>query len=427
MQQDRQTAADVPRVMLLMKASTYRAPDFMAAAQRLGIKVVKVVDAPQALAQKRDDLLAVPFGDLQAATETLIAFARKQPVRAILAVDDSGSMLAARASAALGLPHNAPEAAEAARDKYRMRAFMAQAGVPVPGFRRFNTADDPWQVAQEVAYPCVVKPLRLSGSQGVIRADDPEALVAAIGRLSHLLHSLYGTSEPNPYLVEDYIPGVEVALEGMLDHGRMHVLALFDKPDPLEGPFFEETIYVTPSQLPAKSQEVIAQAAAQAAQALGLQSGPVHAELRVNKEGPWLLEIAGRSIGGLCARTLRFGVDTSLETLILRQATGMDLGDIGREPLARGVMMIPIPGEGLLKAYHGLDEAQAVAGVSEVQITTPINNLLKPLPEGDSYLGFIFARGETPSQVEAALRLAHEKLRFEIEPVMTLRVKEISS
>ncbi len=421
MQQDGQHCADVPRVMLLMKASTYRAPDFMAAAQRLGIEVVKVVDAPEALAQTRDDLLAVPFGDLQAATEALVALARKRPVRAILAVDDSGAMLAAHASAALALPHNAPEAAEAARDKYRMRAFMARAGVPVPGFRRFTTADDPWQVAQEVAYPCVIKPLRLSGSQGVMRANDPQALVAAIGRLSRLLHGLYGSAEPNPYLVEDYIPGAEVALEGMLDQGRLHVLALFDKPDPLEGPFFEETIYVTPSRLPLQTQEAIAQATAQAARALGLQRGPVHAELRVNEEGPLLLEIAGRSIGGLCARTLRFGVDTSLETLIVRQAAGMDLGDMGREPLARGVMMIPIPGEGLLKAYHGVEEAQAVAGVSDVEITTPLNNILKPLPEGDSYLGFIFARGETLHQVEAALRQAHEKLRFEIEPVMMLR------
>lgn len=414
-------------VLLLMKANTYRAADFLQAAETLGIDVVRVVDMPKTLAQAGDDYLGVDFSDPEAATERLVAFARERPVQAILSVDDSGSLLAARASAALGLPHNAPQAAEAARDKYRMRALMAEAGIPVPTFRRFSTADDPQQVAQEVNFPCVVKPLRLSGSQGVMRADDPQQLIAAIERLTRLLQSLYDASEPLPYLVEDYLPGVEVALEGMLDNGQLQVLALFDKPDPLEGPFFEETVYVTPSRLPAETQEAIAQATADAARALGLQRGPVHAELRVNDKGPWLLEIAGRSIGGLCSRTLRFGVETSLETLILRQAVGLppgNLNDPEGKQQARGVMMIPIPGAGLLKAVHGVEEAEAVPGVSEIEITAPLNNMLKPLPEGESYLGFIFARADTPEEVEAALREAHGGLRFDIEEVMMLEVRD---
>lgn len=414
------------RVLLLMKASTYRAPDFLAAAEQLGIDVVRVVDTPQAIAppgQQRDGVLGLDFSDVAAATRGLVEFAREQPVQAILAVDDSGSLLAARASAALGLPHNAPEAAEAARDKHRMRQLMARAGIDVPTFRRFTTADDARHVAREVSYPCVLKPLRLSGSQGVMRANDAQALKVAIERLSRLLQTLYGASDPVPYLVEDYLPGVEVALEGMLDRGQLHVLALFDKPDPLEGPFFEETIYVTPSRLPARTQDLIAQTTAEAAQALGLERGPVHAELRVNERGAWLLELAGRSIGGLCARTLHFGVDTSLETLILRQAMGLELGDLRREQEARGVMMIPIPAEGLLKGVQGVTQAEAVEGVSEVEITTPLNNMLKPLPEGDSYLGFIFARGATPQEVEAALRKAHRMLRFEVAPVMELTIK----
>lgn len=411
-------------ILLLMKANTYRAADFLQAAQTLGVDVIRVVDMPQALAQEGEDFLGVDFSNPEAATETLVQYARQRAVQAILSVDDSGSLLAARANAALGLPHNAPQAAEAARDKYRMRALMADAGIAVPTFRRFTTADDPWRVAQLVTFPCVVKPLRLSGSQGVMRADDAPQLVAAIERLTRLLENLYGASEPLPYLVEGYIPGVEVALEGMLDQGQLHVLALFDKPDPLDGPFFEETIYVTPSRLSAQTQEAIRQATADAARALGLQRGSVHAELRINDRGPWLLEIAGRSIGGLCARTLRFGVDTSLETLILRQALGITLGDVNREQQARGVMMIPIPGAGLLKAVHGVEEAEAVPGVSEIEITAPLNNILKPLPEGDSYLGFIFARAQTPEEVEAALREAHGRLSFEVEQVIALHKKE---
>ncbi len=412
------------RVLLLMKANTYRAPDFLAAAEQLGIEVVRVVDTPQALARRGDGFLGVDFANAQAALETIVADVQQHGAQAILAVDDSGSLLAAQASAALGLPHNAPAAAEAARDKAQMRALMAQAGIRAPRFHQFSTAGDPWQAAAQVAYPCVLKPLRLSGSQGVMRADDPSAFVAASNRLGRLLQRLYGRGQPLPYLVEDYIPGVEVALEGILDAGTLHVLALFDKPDPLEGPFFEETIYVTPSRLPPETQQAIVQETGAAARALGLRWGPVHAELRVNEDGPWLLEIAGRSIGGLCARTLRFGVDTSLETLILRQAVGLDLGQPGREEQARGVMMIPVPGEGLLKAVKGVQAARAVPGIDEVEITAPLNHLLQPLPEGDSYVGFIFARGATPQAVEQALRQAHEKLHFDVAPVLLLAVDQ---
>lgn len=413
------------RVLLLMKASTYRAPDFLAAASQLGVDVVRVVDTPQALAHQGDDYIGVDFSDIESAVQQLVAYARDTPLQAILAVDDSGSLLAAQASAALGLPHNAPHAAEAARDKFQMRTLMAQAGIRVPRFRRFTTAGDPtWvarQVAQHVHYPCVLKPLRLSGSQGVMRADDEPSFLAAHSRLSRLLTRLYGDGEPLPFLVEQYIPGVEVALEGILDQGTLHMLALFDKPDPLEGPFFEETIYVTPSRLSQDVQNAIARETAAAARALGLQRGPVHAELRIEDGQPWLLEIAGRSIGGLCGRTLRFGVDDSLETLILRQAVGLGLGDVGRERQARGVMMIPVPGEGLLKGVQGVAEAQNTPGVSDVEITAPLNNLLRPLPEGDSYVGFIFARGETPQEVEAALRAAHGKLHFDVAPVLMLQ------
>ncbi|HSM57432.1 MAG TPA: ATP-grasp domain-containing protein [Candidatus Sulfomarinibacteraceae bacterium] len=408
--------------MLLMKSSTYRAADFMEAAGQLDIEVIRVVDTPEPLAQTGPDLLAIPFADSDAAVRAIVQFTEERPVVAILSVDDSGAMLAARASQALSLPHNDPQAAEAARDKHRMRTLMAQRGVPVPGFQRFTTADDPQEVAQQVSYPCVVKPLRLSGSRGVIRADDEAQLIHAVQRLAKILQETEAGDGPKPFLVEDYLPGDEAALEGLLDDGDLHVLALFDKPDPLEGPFFEETIYVTPSRLPPRVQAEIAEHTAHAARALGLQRGPVHAELRINERGPWLLEIAGRSIGGLCSRVLRFGVDTSLESLILRQAVGMSVAHAHREATPRGVMMIPIPRGGLLRGYDGVEDARAVAGVTGVEITAPLNHTLSPLPEGDSYLGFIFARGATPAAVEAALREAHAKVRFHIDPVIPLRV-----
>jgi biotin carboxylase len=408
-----------PRILLLLTAHTYRADAFLAAGERLGIEITTAVNMPKTLADQYGVTLGLDYDDVATAVATIIDYAQKHPLNAILAVDDSGTLLAAKAADALHLPHNDPAAALAARDKLVMRTMLQAGGVRVPQFQAFTLADDPARIAERVTFPCVVKPLTLSGSRGVIRANDGEELAAAIARLRRVLLKL--SAEPaQPFLVEDYIPGVEVALEGMLDNGKLHLLALFDKPDPLEGPFFEETIYVTPSRLPEAVQQDILETTAQSARALGLRTGPVHAELRVNEQGAWLVEVAGRSIGGLCSQTLRFGVDASLEELILRQAAGMGLGDTARQKSASGVMMIPIPEGGLLRGFSGVAEAEAVALIESVEITAPLNNTVTPLPEGESYLGFIFARGETAVAVEAALRTAHEKLHFEITPVITL-------
>lgn len=407
------------RILLLLTAHTYRADAFLAAGERLGIEMVTAVNTPKTLANQYGITLGLDYDDVETAVATIVEFAQTNPLNAILAVDDSGTLLAAQAADALHLPHNDPAAALAARDKLVMRTMLQAGGVRVPQFHHFTLADDPAHIAERVTFPCVVKPLTLSGSRGVIRANDGEELAAAIVRLRRVLLKI--SPEPaQPFLVEDYIPGVEVALEGMLDNGTLHLLALFDKPDPLEGPFFEETIYVTPSRLSEAVQQDILDTTMQSAEALGLRTGPVHAELRVNEEGAWLVEVAGRSIGGLCSQTLRFGVDASLEELILRQAAGMGLGNTVRQKQASGVMMIPIPEGGLLRGFSGVAEAEAVDPIESVEITAPLNNTVTPLPEGESYLGFIFARGETAVMVEAALREAHEQLHFEITPVIAL-------
>lgn len=411
-----------PRVLLLTTVRSYRLEAFRAAAERLGIAVTTGIDLPPALADQWPGALPLPFADPEGAARAIVEYAAAHPLSAILSVDDSGSLVAAAASAALGLPHNDPTAALAARDKYVMRRMLRDA-VPVPWFETFTTADDPAAVAAQVPYPCVVKPLNLNGSRGVMRADSPEELAAAVRRLTRLITSdvrVASDAAPRPYLVESYIPGFEVALEGLLDEGHLRVLALFDKPDPLDGPFFEETIYVTPSRLPAATQRAIEQTTAAAARALGLCMGPVHAELRVNEQGVWIVEIAGRSIGGLCSQVLRFGIDGSLEELILRQAAGLPLGDTARRDRAAGVMMIPIPEAGLLREVAGVEEAAATPLIESVEITARLHYPLTPLPEGDSYLGFIFARGDTPAAVEAALRRAHGCLRFRIEPLLTV-------
>jgi biotin carboxylase len=407
------------RIILLISTTTYRAEAFLEAARGLGLEVVPGIDVGPALAAAGQAELGLDFRNLGASVRSIRRYTAARPVRAVVPIDDSGTVLAARASAALGLPHNPVEATVAARDKYRMRELLSSAGVPSPEHRLFAAGDDPVEAARKVPYPCVLKPVSLSGSRGVIRADDPDQFVAAWERLGRIMRAAARESHPDAarqVLVERFIPGFEVALEGMLAGGRLTVLALFDKPDPLDGPFFEETIYVTPSRLPDATQAAIAGVTGRAAAALGLSEGPVHAELRVNEEGAWIVEIASRSIGGLCSRSLTFGTGMALEELILRHAVGLPIPSTRREGRAAGVMMIPVPGSGILEAVSGVEEAERVPGIEGVALTCRPGHPLVPLPEGSSYPGFIFARGKTPAAVEASLRAAHAALRFEIAP-----------
>ena len=401
------------RIILLMSPATYRGGAFLSAAKRLNLEVVVGIDLPETLAEYWHVPLGVDFAAPRASVQTIVEYAQEHPVTAILSVDDAASELAALASEALGLAHNLPKAAEAARDKLLMCSLMSKGGAPCPVYRPFSLNADPVWVATRVTYPCVIKPLRLSGSRGVIRANNSDEFVVAFNRTRRLLLS-EGYSKHDSLLVEDFIPGCEVALEGILTRGQLKVLALFDKPDPLNGPFFEETIYVTPSRLPVEVQEEIARCVTIAAASLELREGPVHAELRVNEQGPWMLEIAGRSIGGLCSTILEFGAGMCLEELILRQAIGDEITSIEREGHAAGVMMIPIPTAGMLKAVYGVEDALAVPLITGVEITAKLHHPLVPLPEGASYPGFIFARGNNPAEVEEAIRRAHALLRFDI-------------
>lgn len=402
------------RVLLLMSPATYRAGAFLSAAKKLNIEVIVGIDLPEQLSEYWHVPLGLDFLNPDASVRIIVEFVQEQPIHAIVSVDDSAVEIAARAGAALGLAHNSPQAAEAARDKLLMRTLMSKGGAPCPVFRPFSLSANPAWIATQVTYPCVLKPLRLSGSRGVIRADNTTEFVTTFHRLKRLLLSEGYAEEETFILVEDFIPGFEVALEGILTHGQLKVLTLFDKPDPLDGPFFEETLYVTPSRLSAKIQQDIAQCVAIAAASLELREGPVHAELRVNEHGPWMLEIAGRSIGGLCSAVLEFGSGICLEELILRNAIGQEITSIEREQHAAGVMMIPIPSAGMLKAVLGVEKAEQVPLITGVEITAKLNHPLVPLPEGASYLGFIFARGDTPAEVEEAIRKAHGLLQFEI-------------
>ncbi|MCE2393971.1 ATP-grasp domain-containing protein [Candidatus Poribacteria bacterium] len=407
------------RILLLLPTKTYRAKAFLSAASQLGVAVAIGSDQPQTLSELSPrKSLVINFRKPEKATEDIVAFAQTHPIDAVVGVDDDTTVVVSMVSKALYLPHNSVESTRTTRSKYQMRKVLATGGIPSPHFELVSIRADPAEIATAVNFPCVLKPLSLSASRGVIRANNLKEFVTAFQRVVSILGLSDVKSRKDArteqILVEDFIPGIEVALEGILIRGRLKVLAIFDKPDPLDGPFFEETLYVTPSRLPAEVQNDIISCTARTAEVLGLREGPVHAELRVNDDGAWIIEIAARSIGGLCARTLRFGAGISLEELIIRHAIGMEVDSLQRERQPAGVMMIPIPRAGILQEVRGKTDAEQVSGIEEVTISIPIGQEVLPLPEGARYLGFIFARGNSPESVEAALREAHDRLEFVI-------------
>ena len=407
------------RLLLLVPTTSYRVGDFLEAAAGLDVEVIVGSNQQPVLAGLgARTAFEVDFRNPDAALEQIAALAAERPLDAIVASDEETTWIAAEAAARLGLGHNPAPAVEAAGNKYLFRQALVGSDVRSPKFRLFSLDDDPAQ-ARDLPFPCVLKPLAFSASRGVIRADGHNSFVAAFHRIAALLHQhdpQGGRSTVRSILVEDYVPGIEVALEGLLVAGELTVLALFDKPDPLEGPFFAETIYTTPSRQPTEVQARIREITARAVAALGLCSGPIHAELRINDDGIWPIEIAARSIGGLCSRMLRFGTGLSLEEIILRQALGQPLESLKRQDGGGGVMMLPVPESGRLLAVEGQEAARKVPGITDLTITIPLGESVQALPEGDRYLGFLFAEGATPEGVEATLRQAFAKLEVRIEP-----------
>ena len=411
------------RALLLATTTGYQIRSFADAAQALDVRLQFVSDRCDQLDDPWwDQAIPVRFYDLDASIEAVVNACSGAPPHAILAVGDRPTMLAAALNQVFGLAGHPPAATARCRNKLDAHAALKRAGLLVAAYHPVSLREDPHDTASRLSYPVVLKPLALSGSRGVMRANDAEEFVRAFTRLRALMNEpdirLERDAAHDGALVESFIPGAEYAVEGVITRGAFHPFAIFDKPDPLDGPFFEETIYVTPSRSSSTTQSAIVRAVSEAATALGLYHGPVHAECRVNERGVYVLEVAARPIGGLCSKALRLvgrSGPASLEEVLLRHALGEDVSSYQRENAASAVMMIPIPRRGVLRGVAGVDLAKTVAGVDEVRITAKHDAVLVPLPEGRSYLGFIFAHGVETAAAEGAVRDAHAQLRFEIE------------
>ena len=429
---------DPVRVLLITPPGSYRVHAYLEAARDLGLDMIVASEGEHSLVPGLDGGIRVDLADSGAVIEHVLAAHRDRPIAAVVATDDATVEIANRAAAALGLAHNVPSAARTARRKDLARAALAAAGLPVPAVRRVDLRRPLGPQLAEVEFPCVVKPFAMSASRGVIRADDLAGLEAACRRAGAIVvaagtfggtgmsapsDTAAGADERHTLLVESFVPGPEIALEGMLAGGELSVFAIFDKPDPLDGPFFEETIYVTPSRLPESVQTLAAERVREGCAAYGLTEGPVHAELRIHDGEAWIIEIAGRTIGGDCARLFTFGSGTSLEHLVLQRALGASSdGPFRGDARAAGVLMIPTPGAGTLRRVEGVMEASRIPGIREVSITVREGYELSPLPEGGTYLGFVFAFGDDPAGVEASLRSAQDAIRVIVAPSLAVEV-----
>ena len=415
-----------PRLLLFTAKLGYQTRAFDAAAKKLGVELVFVTDRCHQLDDPwHDRAFPVRFEAPEEAAYAVMKAEAGHHVDGVLALGDRPTLAAAYVARGLGIAHNHPASVEACRSKLRLREVFRDAGLPTPWFRSVPLQAIPEPALMGITYPCVLKPVSLSASQGVVRVNNREEFLEGAVRLKRLLESaeIQATRELNldRMIVEEYLPGREVAVEGLLKDGELRVLAIFDKPDPLEGPYFEETIYVTPSRFSPAEQEAIKKSFVAATGALGLTHGPVHGEFRLNERGVWPIEVAARPIGGLCARALRFQSEGQadpfgLEELLLRHALGLPGWDAPREAAASGVLMIPVPRSGILEKVDGAEEARRVPGATELEITARWRDYIAAWPEGSSYLGFLFARGETPAEVETALREAHAKLNFKLTP-----------
>jgi biotin carboxylase len=405
------------RVLLLLPTTGYRNNDFLAAAEKLGVEIIAAANYCHQLAPAWGlaPIMALHFDRPEQAAETVLREINGDP-DAVLAVDDSGVELAALLAERFGLPGNSTRAVRRVRDKLAFRRLLQEREFMCPEFHHLPSGTDPRNLIADLKFPVVVKARRLSASRGVIRADDPEELVRAVNWVRAIQSRADRDAQELGLLIEEFIPGREYALEGILERGELSTLALFDKPDPLDGPYFEETLYITPSRLADDIQGRIRREAARACRAAELVTGPVHAEVRVNDRGIWILEVASRSIGGLCGRVLTHFLGMSLEELILRQTVAQPLAIAGEHGAAAGVMMIPIPGRGIYHGLEGLAAAQSVRGVTGITITVEPGQIIAPPPDGASYLGFIFARAASAAEAERALRVAHRRLQFDIRP-----------
>jgi hypothetical protein len=413
----------MPRLLLIAPEASYHTASFQAAGKRLGIEVILASEGHFPIVSSQSVGLRVDFSRLSRSLRIIEATYRKTPFDGVIGTDDASLELAAIVAAAFGLPANSPLSAKVSRRKDNSRVAQREAGLVTPWFTVVTSNQQGgYVVPAEVNYPCVAKPVTLSASRGVIRVDNEQQLVAALSRIFGIIESS-GPEHPRVVLIESYIPGSEYVVEGLLSGGNWQTIIIFGKPNPLEGPFFEETIYIAPPDLEIGVKRNMIEVVRRACAVYGLEHGPIHAECRVNEAGVWLIELTPRTIGGKCSRLFELGTSVALEDIVILNSLGRQVS-ISPPTEFIGVMMIPVPGPGIVRRIEGINAASSVEHIEAIEIDVKPGQQLVPWPEGSSYPGFIFARGSRSQLVLNALNKAHKTLRFVLAPQLPLAMGE---
>ena len=416
LQQTTKPGSEPGFVLLIAPSGSYRIAPYLGAAKSLGMKILVVSNSQHSLVPEVAAGITVDFENIDDAIEIILAAIQTLSIRCVFATDDSCVEISSHIAQILKLPHNKPEAAALTHRKDLARKALKAGGCNTPEFQVISL-DMVEKFASPIDYPVVIKPLALSASRGVIRADNDEQMISACSRIEGILASAGQSGYIRDHiLVESYLDGAEFAVEGFIIQGEFHLLTIFDKPEPLTGPFFEETYYLTPTQLDCRQQTELVNEVRQCCKAYGLEQGPVHAEARITKSGIVLLELAARTIGGQCGQLIEFSLQQKLEEIVIQGMCGIK-PELPNNPQAAGVMMIPVTNSGILKRVEGLTNALEIPYIEDIEIHIREGYELIPLPEGSSYLGFIFAKAPKYHEVYQSLKSAYECLRFVTQPV----------
>jgi biotin carboxylase len=402
-------------VLLVAPSGSYRIVPYLNAVQSLGINILVVSNSEHSLVPEVAAGITVDFSNLPQARKTILGAIAKLNILCVLATDDSCVTLCSQIAGVLKLPHNSTAASELTHRKDLARQALRKSGCNTPEFQVIKLDPSPENLIN-IEYPVVVKPLSMSGSRGVIRANSDKELIEACRRIDSILENAKQTGYVREHLlVESYLDGAEFAIEGFMINGKFHLLTIFDKPEPLTGPFFEETYYITPSQLDKNEQRGLIDEIIKCCEAYGLTHGPLHAEARITNNGVVLLELAARTIGGQCGQLIEFSLKQKLEELVIQGMCGQ-LPETPGSSEAAGVLMIPVTSSGILRRIEGLTAALQVKHIKDIEIHIREGYELVPLPEGSSYLGFIFAQAPDYTQTYEALKIAYRKLKFVTQP-----------
>ena len=382
------------KLLLVIPENSYKSNDFVTSAEKLDLDFLVITDSQQVFGQFSDTVIIHGFDEeLENDVKEKL-----QDVTHILPVDHSALKFSAYLVDLLKAKGNNTKSINTAMNKFESRnIFNSISEIKIQN-AIVNKIEDIEIFINENG-TSVLKPIYGTASKSVIKVESFQENKAEVEKLMQ-------DCSDQDLIIEEFVDGSEYALEGNLINSELNKIVIFDKPINYKEPYFEESIYIAPTEIPDKTQKEIVNLIGKACKKLGLENGPVHVEFKIHNKEIFIIEINPRMIGGLCSRCLSFGLfKTSLEEIALHAFLNNELKSIDLLSNFVGVLMIPTPISGKFISINK-NELESIPNVSGVEITVSENsNLLEP-PFGDKYLGFVFSQGDSKEKVMESLTLA---------------------